>query len=83
MSAPKTVKAMVIFQVRCDLWCLYSCDFVISENNVLLFIMHSMHSETISIFDCFIVFIMPLNKNDLMLFIYRRLIAPSLYYQIT
>ena len=33
---------MVIFHVRCDLWCLYSCHFVIYENNI--YVTHSMLS---------------------------------------
>ena len=30
----RAVKAMVIFHERCDCWCLYSCDYVSSENNI-------------------------------------------------
>ena len=82
MSSPKTVatcaaKAMVISHVCCDLWCLYSCDFVISE----FFIIHGTHSvNNIHFWQCyyyyfFVVFIVPLVKNDLMVCVYRRFIA--------
>ena len=30
----RAVKAMVIFHEYCDCWCLYSCDYVSSENNI-------------------------------------------------
>ena len=30
----RAVKAMVIFHEYCDCWCLYSCDYVRSKNNI-------------------------------------------------
>ena len=30
----RAVKAMVIFHEYCDCWCLYSCDYVSSKNNI-------------------------------------------------
>ena len=62
-SAPKTVQAMAIFHVLCYLWCLYSSDFVISDSNIQLFIIHSRHSlNNIHFWLCFIVF--KFVKND-------------------
>ena len=70
-----TMKEMVIFHVRCDLWCLYSCD-VFSENNMQLNLIHSMHYLRL----CSVVRFV---KNDIKLCFYRRFIVPSLYNQIT
>ena len=74
-------KEMAIFHLKCDLWCMYSCDFVILENNIYAPSMHSLNNIHFGL--CFFVFIAPLAKNDLILCVYCQFIAPSLYNQIT
>ena len=56
---------MVIFHISCDLWCLHSYDFAISENNILAFYNTKyVFSKYIQFLLCFFVFIVLLVKNN-------------------